>query len=319
MTTARTHPTLDQQQVVEQLGEVRKEIARCIIGLEDEITLLLCAVISGRHVLVEGVPGLGKTMLIKTLARCLGCSFRRIQFTPDLLPADILGGYIYDPKTGSFTLRKGPVFANIILADEINRAPAKTQSGMLEVMAEQQVTIEGDTLPIELPFFVFATQNPVEHEGVYPLPQAQLDRFAMRLLLSYPDPQAEQKIFELHRNPLPQAQEILNVETILRCQQTVDQVTVSDEILALLVTLSGRTRDHEGVLLGASHRLGVDLLRLCRSYALIDGRDHVIPDDVKALFYHAANHRILLSPRAELSGITSRQVIDEALAATKLV
>ncbi|MCE9584127.1 MAG: AAA family ATPase, partial [Planctomycetes bacterium] len=190
-THVNTSPPVRAPETRERILQAKQRIAEAVVGLDREVELLLCAVLAERHVLVEGVPGLGKTHLVKTLARVLGCDFRRVQFTPDLLPADILGGHVYRANDGTFLLRKGPIFANVVLADEINRAPAKTQSALLEVMQERQVTIEGETLAVPRPFFVFATQNPMEHEGVYPLPQAQLDRFAMRLLLSHPAPDVE--------------------------------------------------------------------------------------------------------------------------------
>jgi len=301
-----------------QAEAIWNEVRKRIFGLDEPIELVLAAIIAGRHVLLEGVPGLGKTLLVKTLSTALGCAFRRIQFTPDMLPADILGGYVYDARDGSFSLRKGPIFANVILADEINRAPAKTQSALLEVMEERQVTIEGETHEVPAPFLVLATQNPIEHEGVYPLPQAQLDRFGMRLLLDYPVPDVELRILGAYRKPGPGTKKVWNPETILSLREAAEAVSVSDEILSLLVTLAGRTREHEGVVLGASPRVGVDLLHLSRARALLRGRDHVLPDDVKVLFPHALNHRLLLSPQAEIGGLTSDEVIRETLESTRL-
>jgi len=283
------------------------------------VDLLLCAVLAGRHVLLEGVPGIGKTLLVKTVARAMGCTFRRIQFTPDLLPGDILGGYVYDQRDGSFTLRRGPVFTHVVLADEINRAPAKSQSALLEVMQERQVTIEGETMSLDPPFLVFATQNPVEHEGVYPLPQAQLDRFALRLLLGYPGPEDERRILDLERGEGGEPAAVTDVAGVLRGQRALGEVRVSDEILDLLVSLAQAVRGHDGVLLGASPRLGLDLLHLTRAHALLQGRRYVIPDDVKALYFAAANHRVQLSPRAAIGGLTVGRVIDAALDATRLV
>jgi MoxR-like ATPase len=255
---------------------------------------------------------------MKTLSAAMGCEFRRIQFTPDLLPADILGGYVYDSRDGSFSLRKGPIFANVILADEINRAPAKTQSALLEVMQERQVTIEGETHEVPKPFIVFATQNPLEHEGVYPLPQAQLDRFGMRILLDYPGAMTEQRILGAYREPIPETKAVWDPETVLTLAAEAERVTVSDRILEHLVDLAQRTRDHEGVALGASPRVGVDVLHMARARALLDGRDHVLPDDVKALFPHAVNHRLLLTPQAEIGGLTPSEVIRNAIDETRL-
>jgi MoxR-like ATPase len=247
----------------------------------------------------------------------MGCGFRRIQFTPDLLPADILGGYVYDGRDGSFSLRKGPIFANVILADEINRAPAKTQSALLEVMQERQVTIEGETHEVPRPFLVFATQNPLEHEGVYPLPQAQLDRFGMRILLDHPEPRAEERILAACREPDPETTAVWEPADVTALERAAAGVTVSDRIVTLLVKLANITRAHEGVALGASPRVGVDLVHLSRARALLAGRGHVLPDDVKALFSPAVNHRLLLTPQAEIGGNTVHDVIRETIETTK--
>ncbi|GJM20666.1 MAG: putative methanol dehydrogenase transcriptional regulatory protein MoxR3 [Planctomycetota bacterium] len=298
---------------------VRAQLAPRLVGYDEEITLLLCAVLAGKHVLVEGVPGIGKTLLASSLASALGVDCKRIQFTPDLLPADILGGFVYDQRAGSFELRKGPIFTHVVVADEINRAPAKTQSALLEVMQERQVTIEGETLALAPPFFVFATQNPVEHEGVYPLPQAQLDRFALRLQLGYPSADVAGAILRLHRDGAPPPAPGLPVDNLLAAQAALADVNASDEILDLLVQLAERIRDTEGVQLGASPRLGIDVLSLARARALLDGRAQVIPDDLKALYLHAANHRVQLDPGAEVRGLTPHQVVHDALLATKLV
>ncbi|MCP3858159.1 MAG: AAA domain-containing protein, partial [Phycisphaeraceae bacterium] len=225
---------------------VSAEVGRRVFGLDPVIEVIVAAVIAGKHVLLEGVPGLGKTLLLKTISTALGCDFRRIQFTPDLLPADVLGGYVYDPREGQFHLRKGPIFAQVILADEINRAPAKTQSAMLEVMQESQVTIEGETLPVPEPFLVFATQNPLEHEGVYPLPQAQLDRFAMRIHILYPQPEAEMKILASHREPPSDPVAVADPERLLAARAAAESVRISDEILRIVLALTARTRQHPG-------------------------------------------------------------------------
>jgi len=301
------------------MDSVRRAVSRCVVGMEPEIDLLLCALLAGRHVLVEGVPGLGKTHLVHTLAMVVGCTFRRIQFTPDLLPADIVGAQIYRPSDGTFALRKGPIFTQVLLADEINRAPAKTQSALLEAMQERQVTIEGDTLPLGPPFFVFATQNPIEHEGVYPLPQAQLDRFAMRLLIGFPSVSDERRILAEHRTALPAAAAATDADALVTAQAQLPDVRAADEILSVIVDLVRATRTHPALAMGAGPRLGIDLLHLARARAVLHGRDHVLPDDIKALFAPAANHRLVLTPRAELSGITTMTVIHETLAATRLV
>jgi len=302
-----------------RITQVKERIGAAVVGMDREIELLLCAVLAERHVLVEGVPGLGKTHLVKTLARVLGCDFRRIQFTPDLLPADILGGHVYRAHDGTFTLRKGPIFTNVVLADEINRAPAKTQSALLEVMQERQATIEGETLKLPRPFFVFATQNPLEHEGVYPLPQAQLDRFAMRLLVSHPSAEAEHRILAAHRKDLTEPAPVLDAATIAGLQGALESVVASDEVLQLIVRLGEATRKHEGVALGASPRVGIDLMRLARARAVLHQRGHITPDDVKALYLDVVNHRISLMPRAEFGGLTVAEVVRDAMRSTQLV
>ncbi|MBL1217771.1 MAG: MoxR family ATPase [Planctomycetes bacterium] len=304
-------------------GEIAERIAgrvsQRVVGMRTEIELLICAILADRHVLVEGVPGVGKTLLVTSLAAAMGCTFRRIQFTPDLLPSDILGGNIFDQRDASFHLRRGPVFANVILADEINRAPAKSQSALLEVMQERQVTIEGETIVLDAPFFVFATQNPIEHEGVYPLPQAQLDRFAMRLTPGYQSEPDEQMLLAAHRQPLPQISAATNPQEIRLAQRAVEGIVISDEILALIVRLCAKTRTYPEVVLGGSPRLGLDLLHLSRARALQHGRTHVLPDDIKALAQHVANHRIMLTPQAEVAGMTAEQIINDAITSTILV
>jgi MoxR-like ATPase len=314
-----THAQEGPATVAALANEIETEVARRVFGLGPVIEAIVAAVIAGKHVLLEGVPGLGKTLLMKTLSTALGCDFKRIQFTPDLLPADVLGGYVYDPREGSFHLRKGPIFAQVILADEINRAPAKTQSALLEVMQEAQVTIEGETIAVPEPFVVFATQNPLEHEGVYPLPQAQLDRFAMRIHIRYPEPEEEMKILGSHREPPSEPKAVADPARVLAARAAAEQVRISDEILRIILELATRTRQHAGVSLGASPRVGVDLVRLSRALALVRGRDHVIPDDLKHLFFHVTNHRIALSPQAELGGLSVDEVIGEALESTQLV
>jgi MoxR-like ATPase len=304
--------------VANLLRDVRAEVAGCVIGLKRELDLLLAAMLARRHVLLEGVPGLGKTLLAKSLAASLGCEFKRIQFTPDMLPADILGGHVYSPRTGEFSLRRGPIFTNILLADEINRAPAKTQSALLEVMQERQVTLEGETIALSPPFLVLATQNPLEHEGVYPLPQAQLDRFAMRVILRHPPRDEELDILRLHRASVQRARPVLDVQRVLAAQSAVEQVTVSDDVLAIIVDLVGATRRHELIALPGSPRMCLDLLHLGRARALLEGRTHVLPDDLKALFFETANHRLALKSQALLQGKTVESVIHEVVQSTQL-
>jgi MoxR-like ATPase len=314
-----TEQHVDRSAIAARAREIRAAVARRALGQDEHIESLLCCVMAGRHALVEGVPGLGKTVLVKALADSLGCRFRRIQFTPDLLPADILGSYVYQPGDGSFVLRRGPVFANVILADEINRAPAKTQSALLEVMQERQVTIEGETLHLDPPFFVFATQNPVEHEGVYPLPQAQLDRFGMRLLIDYPAREDEIRILQLHHHDPPEVPSILSPGEIAAWRRSMESIAVSEVMTGLVVRILEATRDRSGVMLGASTRAGLDLIHLARARALLHDRDYIIPDDIKALLVPVTNHRIQLTPELEISGLSVVDLLNDVLRDTELV
>jgi MoxR-like ATPase len=277
--------------------------------------MLLCALLARGHVLLEGVPGVAKTTLVKAFSRTLGCKFRRIQFTPDLLPADITGTYILDMRTNSFVLREGPIFANVVLGDEINRAPAKTQSALLEAMQEQQVTIEGETRPLGHPFLVLATQNPIEHEGTYPLPEAQVDRFLIKLTIHYPSEADEKRMLATYSRPVPEPRVVAGPEEVIRLQRLADQVHVDEEILDYVLGLTLHTRRHRRVYLGASPRAALALLHAAKAHALLKGRDFVLPDDVKNLAPVVLAHRVLLTPEAELEGTQSGTVVAEALQA----
>jgi len=263
--------------------------------------------------LLEGVPGVAKTTLAKAFSSALGCRYRRIQFTPDLLPADITGTYVLNPREGNFVLREGPVFANVLLGDEINRAPAKTQSALLEAMQEHQVTIEGETRPLEAPFMVLATQNPVEQEGTYPLPEAQIDRFLMKLHLGYPSSRDERRILQSYAGPTPEPRAVLGTDDVLRMQDFAQYIHIEDELCDYIIALSSHTRTHGRVLLGASPRASLSLLYAARARALLHGRDFVLPDDVKRLAPVVLGHRLVLTPEAELDGTTRGQIIQEAL------
>jgi MoxR-like ATPase len=268
------------------------------------------------HVLLEGVPGIAKTTLVKAFAAALGCSFRRIQFTPDLLPSDITGTYVLDGRSGNFTLREGPIFAQLILADEVNRAPAKTQSALLEAMQERQVTIEGQTRPLAPPFFVLATQNPIEHEGTYPLPEAQVDRFLAKLKMGYPPPAAEKEMLRIYSgsgDPSQETRRVLEPATILRLQELADTVHVEEELLDYVLGLAQFTRTHRRVSLGASPRASLQLVNAAKARALLGGRDFVLPDDVKNLAPYVFAHRVMMSPDAELEGVSPETVVREAL------
>jgi MoxR-like ATPase len=292
---------------------VVQEVQRTYVGPREIAELLLISLLARGHVLLEGVPGVAKTTLVKAFAATLGAQFRRIQFTPDLLPADITGTYVLSPRSGEFQLREGPLFANIVLGDEINRAPAKTQSALLEAMQEHQVTIEGDTRPLPQPFIVLATQNPVEQAGTYPLPEAQIDRFLMRLLIGYPDPKDEVQIIMRHMDPLEPARRILELREILAMQELVHGVHVEGEILEYVVRLAQFTRQHSRVYLGASPRASLALVQAARGRALASGRPFVIPDDVKMLAAPVLAHRLVLTPEAEMEGVQRESIVQMAL------
>jgi MoxR-like ATPase len=297
-------------------GDVFNEVQKAFLGGPEPIQLILTALIARGHVLLEGVPGVAKTTLVKAFAGALGCSFRRIQFTPDLLPSDITGTYVLDGRSGNFVLREGPIFAQVILGDEINRAPAKTQSALLEAMQERQVTIEGQTRVLAPPFLVLATQNPIEHEGTYPLPEAQVDRFLARLRIGYPPADAEKEMLRRYsgrHDPTLETRQVLEPQTILRVQQLADAVHVSDELLDYVLGLAQFTRTHRRVTLGASPRASLQLVNAAKARALVAGRDFVLPDDVKHLAPYVLAHRVMMSPDAEMEGVAAETVVKEAL------
>ena len=290
--------------------EVLSEVSRVIVGYGDILQQLFIALLVNGHVLLEGVPGLGKTVMAKTFAKTLGISFRRVQFTPDLLPSDITGTKIFDQNEGAFVLQKGPLFANIVLADEINRSAPKTQAALLEAMAERQITIEGDTLPLDKPFMVVATENPVEMEGTYPLPEAQLDRFIMKLWLEYPEKEEEVDIMRRQiSGDSPSVEAITNGEEILAAQKLMNMVYIDDRILKYIRDIVLKTRSHPQIALGCGPRASLVLMKCSKARAAILGRVYVTPDDVRALVVPALNHRILLKPEAELEGLDVKIVI----------
>ncbi len=276
------------------------EVERAIVGKKALLQDIMAAVLtSGGHVLLEDYPGLAKTLIAKSFATALGLAFKRIQFTPDLLPGDITGGYVYDRARGQFELRQGPLFANIILADEINRASPKTQSALLEAMQEVQVTLEGETLPLPEPFVVIATQNPIEYEGTFPLPEAQLDRFVVKLSVGYPSPEEEREILRRRRERKHDEFDLAQVtdgETLLEMRRAVEEVYVDADIERYIVALTQKTRQRRDVAVGASPRASLALLKLARSWAAIQGRDYVLPDDVKRFAGPALVHRLILEP-----------------------
>ena len=292
---------------------VKDEVAKAYIGPPEIVQSLMTALVARGHVLIEGVPGVAKTTLVKAFAATLGCQYKRVQFTPDLLPSDITGTTILDMRTNTFELREGPVFTNILLGDEINRAPAKTQSALLEAMQEGQVTIEGETRSLDKPFMVLATQNPIEHEGTYPLPDAQVDRFLIKLQMHYPSAADERRMLATYNESLQPISPVMSPEDVLRLQELADQVHVAEEIFDYILSLSQFSRNHEQVYLGASPRAALALLKSCKALALLKSRDFVLPDDVKELAPSVLGHRIILTPDAELEGILATGVVSEAL------
>lgn len=301
MTEASKNPDPNTVQSVAQLaGAVISEVEKAVIGKRTELEKIMAAIlVPGGHILLEDYPGLAKTLIANSFATALGMAFKRIQFTPDLLPGDITGGYIYDHEQGKFSLRKGPIFANVILADEINRASPRTQSALLEAMQEYQVTIEGDTVKLPEPFIVIATQNPIEYEGTFPLPEAQLDRFIMKLAIGYPSAEDEHEILRRRRQRKSDAvdlQAVTDAQGLLEMRQAVEEVFIEADIERYIISLITKTRQHHQVAVGASPRGTLALLKLARAWAAIQGRAYVIPDDVKLFLQPVLSHRLILEP-----------------------
>lgn len=313
------------QQIKELYERSLSELEKVVFGQRGPIELMLCALLSEGHVLVEGVPGTAKTLLVRCLAELLDCRFKRIQFTPDLMPADVIGSNVFDLKEGQFRFNAGPVFTNFVLADEINRAPAKTQAALLEAMQERKVTVDGVTYPLEPPFMVFATQNPIEQEGTYPLPEAQLDRFMFKVTVEYPDEASEKRILTEHHSTLGDRdlsrfglQKVADIPSLLDAKRLVRKAIVRDEVVAYVNRLIRVTRNHVEILLGASPRAGVMLLAAAKTLAAFDGRDYVLPDDVKRLFLPVLRHRILLRPSADLELASTDRVLEGVLASMEV-
>ena len=302
----------DPKTVAERIIE---NVERVIIGKQRELRLAVTALMCGGHMLIEDVPGVGKTMLARALATSSGVSFKRIQFTPDLLPSDVTGVSIFNQKTGDFEFREGPIIAQVVLADEVNRATPKTQSALLEAMEEQQVTVDGVTHKLPAPFMVMATQNPIEYEGTFPLPEAQLDRFLIRIHLGYPSPTDEVLVLDQQQvsHPVNSIGQVTDANEILQLQRAVKEIHVDPLIKQYIVALVTATREHESVYLGASPRGSLALFRTSQARALLDGRDFVIPDDVKELALVALGHRIILSPGAKVKGTTVADVVSACM------
>ena len=302
----------------QQIQAVIENIEKVMIGKREIAELSIVALLAGGHVLLEDVPGVGKTMMVRSLSKSVGTNFKRIQFTPDLLPSDVIGVSIYNPKTLQFEFRPGPIVGNIILADEINRTSPKTQAALLEAMEEASVTIDGETLDIPKPFFVMATQNPIEYEGTYPLPEAQLDRFLLKIKMGYPT--AEQEIEVLrraeNRQPIQEIEAVMSVEELLTLQQHVKQVYVEDGVKSYIVDIARATRNHSNVYLGVSPRASIALMKAAQAYAFMQNRDFVKPDDVKYLAPFVFGHRLILAPEARYEGVQPEDVIKEVIQQT---
>ena len=305
------------RQLAEQMKSLRDrtiaEVGRVVVGMEHVTLQFLIALVGAGHVLLEGVPGVAKTTLSKTFPRALGIQFQRLQFTPDLLPSDVTGTYIFDRKINDFVLRKGPVFCQVLLADEVNRAPAKTQSALLEAMQENQATIEGTTLQLPAPFMVLATQNPIEQEGVYRLPEAQLDRFLLRVDMGYPGHGREVDMLKLHSGPVGEVEQVFTADLILDVQRQLAQVHGTESLLHYIVDLAEASREHPDLALGASPRASLCLLRCARARALLDGRHYFTHEDVHAVAQAVLGHRLLMRPEADVEGKQVSHVIRELL------
>jgi len=306
--------------IVDTLRRVETELRKVIVGQDQVVEQLLVALLAGGHVLIEGVPGLAKTLMVRSLAQVLGIEFRRIQFTPDLMPADVIGTTVFNPKDLTFEVKRGPIFTNLLLADEINRTPPKTQSALLEAMEERHVTLDGQPYPLPQPFMVIATQNPIEYEGTYPLPEAQLDRFLMKVRIDYPAEDEERTILERHyqgfrAQELEQAglEKVLDAGGLLALRAAHRRVTVEAKVLDYINHVVRATRNWSSLAVGASPRGAVALLVSSQSLALLRGRDYVVPDDVKEMARPVLRHRVLLRPEAEVEGVQADQVLEQIL------
>jgi len=320
---AATRPEPDSPLSAAEVGRLGRAVldvvGTVVVGKQEALELVLAGILAGGHVLLEDLPGLGKTLTARSFAQALGLGFRRLQFTPDLLPADVTGSFLYDQRTHDFTFRPGPIFTNLLLADEINRTPPKTQAALLEAMQEKQVSVEGTTYPLEPPFHVLATANPIEYEGTYPLPEAQLDRFLLRVSFGYPAAEEEWTVLRRRmdrRREEAELEPVVDAATLLAMQAALENVTVEDSIGRYIVALTAATREHTHVLVGASPRGSLALLLLARARAALAGRDYVIPEDVKEVAVPALAHRITLRPEMWLRRVDPAEVVRDVLAST---
>lgn len=298
--------------------KTKNEIQKIIIGNDNLIQLILAAMFSGGHILLEGVPGVAKTLMAKLISQCMNIEFKRIQFTPDLLPSDLIGVTLFNMQKTEFVFKKGPIFSNLVLIDEINRSPAKTQAALFEAMEEKQITVDGETYPLAKPFFVIATQNPIEQEGTYKLPEAQLDRFIFKLNVAYPDLKNEIAILQRFKNDFTQKKvdsvsAVINALDIEKCQKIIENIHIKDELISYIATIVHQTRNNGNLFIGASPRASMAILKTAKAIAALNGRDFVTPDDIQSVCYPVLCHRIILSPEKEMEGVTIENVIKEMI------
>lgn len=309
---------IDLQQLNESVTRVKTELHKVVVGQHQMVDLMLAGLFTGGHVLLEGVPGIAKTLTAKMLARTLSVGFSRIQFTPDLMPTDVVGTTVFNMKNSEFMFNRGPIFSNIVLIDEINRSPAKTQAALFEVMEERQVTVDGITYKMDYPFMVIATQNPVEQEGTYKLPEAQLDRFLFRVKMQYPSLDDERDILKKFRDDFSQAltaevQSVLKAEDIKTCSAIIEKVHIKDELLDYIAKIIHNTRNNGDLFLGASPRASLSILKSSKAIAAMNGRDFVTPDDIQYVAYPVLNHRIILAPEREMEGVEAEDIIKQII------
>ncbi|HOY12941.1 MAG TPA: MoxR family ATPase [Saprospiraceae bacterium] len=302
---------------------IKNELSKVIIGQETAVSYIVVALFADGHILLEGVPGIAKTMIAKMITQTTKTDFSRIQFTPDLMPSDILGASVFNVKTSEFNFKKGPIFSNLILIDEINRAPAKTQAALFEVMEERQISIEGETFKFDYPFIVVATQNPIEHEGTYRLPEAQLDRFLMKIVLDYPSLEEEINILQRYKSDFDQSamqsvMPVVSTEELMMCKQKVEEVHISDELIKYIASLVNATRNNTDLYLGASPRASLAILKTSKAMAALNGRNFVIPDDIRAVTIPVLNHRIILKPEREMEGYQPSDAIQDIIYKTEV-
>jgi MoxR-like ATPase len=310
--------SVDVTKIQETVNRVRSEVQKIIVGQDNMIDLTLIALFAGGHVLLEGVPGIAKTLAAKLIAQTLSVDFKRLQFTPDLMPSDVTGTTVFNMQQSKFEFNQGPVFSNLVLIDEINRAPAKTQASLFEVMEEKQITVDGKTYKMAFPFMVLATQNPIEQEGTYKLPEAQLDRFLFRIILEYPALEEERQILyrfkdDFKKRQLSEVQAVLNAQEIKECQDIIEKIYIKNELLDYIAEIIHNTRSHADLFLGASPRASLAIMQTSKAFAAMNGRDFVTPDDIRFVASPVLNHRIILTPEREMEGLQIEDVIEEII------